>query len=246
MAQSDGRVRRTRERDADRRLRALADIIGPLTRSLGPRCEIVLHDYRIPDHSVVAVAGKVTERRVGSAMSEIGLSVLAEGEAAQDRLNYLTKAPNGRVINSSTIVLRDADGKVFGALCINMDVTELRHASAILGALIGDFAQQKPTTFTDDIRDVIDVAVRDELRGRAPAALSREDRLDITRALDARGIFNIKRGMDQVAAALGVSRATAYACLQIVRAERADADGDAAEMAGKARSRARRAGGRSG
>ena len=53
------------QQDADRRLRILAEIIGPLTRSLGPNYEIVLHDYRIPDRSVVAVAGRVTERRVG-------------------------------------------------------------------------------------------------------------------------------------------------------------------------------------
>ena len=101
----------------------LAEIIGPLTRSLGANYEIVLHDYRIPDRSVVAVAGKVTERRIGSAMSEIGLSVMAEGNEARDRLNYLAKAPNGRIINSSTIVLRDEKQKVFRALCINMDVT---------------------------------------------------------------------------------------------------------------------------
>ncbi len=244
MAGTSGRARRSQGQDADRRLRAIADIVGPLTRSLGPQCEIVLHDYRIPDHSVVAVAGEVTERRVGSAMSEIGLSVLAEGQAAQHRLNYLAKAPNGRVINSSTIVLRDGAGKVFGALCINLDVTELRHAAAVLGALIGDVAPPKPTTFTDDIRDVIDVALREELRGRAPAALSRDDRLEITRALDARGIFTIKRGMGQVASALGVSRATAYECLKIVRAETADRDAVRAPAA--AHRDRRRAGARSG
>jgi predicted transcriptional regulator YheO len=32
---------------------------------LGANYEIVLHDYRIPDRSVVAVAGRVTERQVG-------------------------------------------------------------------------------------------------------------------------------------------------------------------------------------
>jgi predicted transcriptional regulator YheO len=204
-------------------LRAIAEIIEPLTRSLGAHCEIVLHDYRIPDHSVVAVAGKVTERRVGSAMSEIGLSILAEGSAAQDRLNYLTKAPNGRVINSSTIVLRDENRKIFGALCINMDVTDLRHAATILDALIGDHAEPKPTTFADDIHDVIDATLRDVLGGRFPATLRRNDRLEIIRALDVRGVFNIKRAMGQVAAALGVSRATAYSCLQIIRAGTAGA-----------------------
>jgi predicted transcriptional regulator YheO len=180
-----------------------------------------LHDYRIPDRSVVAVSGKVTERRVGSAMSEIGLSILAEGNAAKDRLNYLAKAPNGRVVNSSTIVLRDDRRNVFGALCINMDVTAIRHAAAILDALAGNFVEPRPTTFTNDIREVIDAALREVLRGRAAALLSRHERLEVIRALDDRGIFNVKRAMGQVAQALSVSRATAYGCLQAVRSQNA-------------------------
>jgi predicted transcriptional regulator YheO len=210
---------RSAERDADRRLQILAEIIGPLTHSLGANYEIVLHDYRIPDRSVVAVAGKVTARQVGSAMSEIGLSILAEGDKAEDRLNYLAKAPNGRIINSSTIVLRDSRRKVFGALCINMDVTALRHAAAILQALSSAYSEPKPTTFTNDINDVIDVALREVLGGRAPALLSRQERLEVIKALDARGVFNLKRATGRVAAALGVSRATAYGCLQQIRAE---------------------------
>jgi predicted transcriptional regulator YheO len=219
MNQRGRRKRRPLDREADRRLEAIADIIEPLARSLGEHCEIVLHDYRVPDRSVVAVAGKVTERRAGSAMSEIGLSVLAEGRAAQDRLNYLAKAPNGRVINSSTIVLRDANRRVFGALCINLDVTELRHAARILNALIGRDVKPERTTFADDIRDVIDASLRDELDGRSVTTLSRSDRLEIVRALDARGVFNVKRAVGQVAAVLGVSRATVYACLQAIRQE---------------------------
>jgi len=214
---------RRAQQDADRRLRILAEIIGPLTRSLGANYEIVLHDYRIPDRSVVAVAGRVTERQVGSAMSEIGLSILGERDRAQDRLNYLAKTPNGRIVNFSTIVLRDSHQRVFGALCINLDVTAIRHAAAILDTLSGHHVEPKPTTFSNDIRDVIDVALREVLRGRAAALLSRQERLDVFRALDARSIFSVKRAMSRVAAALSVSRATAYSCLQIVRAETAKA-----------------------
>ena len=215
-----GRSQRTQQ-DASRRLRILAEIIGPLTRSLGPNYEIMLHDYRIPDRSVVAVAGRVTERRVGSAMSEIGLSILGEGDKAQDRLNYLAKAPNGRIVNSSTIVLRDGDERVFGALCISLDVTAIRHAAAVLDRLSGHYVEPKPTTFSNNIRDVIDVALREVLGGRTAALLSRQERLDVVRALDARGIFSVKRAMNRVAAGLNVSRATAYSYLQIVRAETA-------------------------
>jgi predicted transcriptional regulator YheO len=223
LDQCGGSVSRSAGRDADRRLQLLAEIIGPLTRSLGANYEIVLHDYRIPDRSVVAVAGKVTERQVGSAMSEIGLSILAEGDKAHDRLNYLAKAPNGRIINSSTIVLRDSHRKVFGALCINMDVTAIRHAAAILEALSSAYTEPKPTTFTNDINDVIDVALREVLGGRAPALLTRQERLEVIRSLDARGVFNVKRATGRVAAALGVSRATAYGCLQQIRSAAARA-----------------------
>jgi predicted transcriptional regulator YheO len=153
MDQKGRRKRRPRNREADRRLEAIADIIQPLAGLLGKHCEIVPHDYRVPDRSVVAVAGKVTGRRVGSAMSEAGLPVLAEGRAARDRLNYLAKAVNGRVINSSAIVLREANRTVFGALRINLDVTELRHAARILDALIGYHVKPEPTTFADTIRE---------------------------------------------------------------------------------------------
>ncbi len=199
----------------------LSEIIGPLTQSLGPNYEIVLHDYRIPDRSVIAVAGKVTARRVGSAMSEIGLAIMAEGDTARDRLNYLARAPNGRIINSSTIVLRDDRHKIFGALCINTDVTAFRQAAAVLDALSGNTADPKPTTFTNDIRDVIDATLHEVLSGRGTMPLSREDRLEVIRALNARGIFHIKRAMGRVAAALGVSRATAYGCLQMARSGKA-------------------------
>jgi len=211
MDQKGRRKRHPLDREVNRRLEAIADIIEPLGRSLGKHCEIVLHDYRVADRSVVAVGGKITDRRAGSAMSKAGLSVLAEGRAAHDRRNYLAKAPNGQVINSSAI------RRVFGALCINLDVTELRRAARIPNALIGHDVKREPTTFADDIRDVIDARLRGD--GRSVTTLSRNDRLEIVRALDARGVFNVKRAVGQVAAVLGFSRATAYACLQTIREE---------------------------
>ncbi len=211
---------------ADQRLRALSDVIGPMAEALGANCEIILHDYRRPDHSVVAVAGSVTARKVGGAMSEIGLSVLSEGNAAQHRLNYLVTSRNGRVVKSSTIVLRDDAGQVFGALCINADITELRQAAVVLAGMLGEQVRPEPTTFSDDIRIVIDTVLAEQLDGREPGALSREHRITIFEALDRRGVFGIKRGLSQVAERLGISRATGYLYLQEVRAS-GEADRDA-------------------
>jgi predicted transcriptional regulator YheO len=204
--------------DADLRLATLAAVLEPMATTFGEHCEIVLHDYRRPDHSVVAVAGNVTHRKVGSAMSEIGLSVMAEGDLAEDRLNYLAATPAGRIVKSSTIVLRDSAGRMFGALCINLDITELRQAAHVLAGILGEpLATPSPTTFVDDIRVVIDTVLAEQLSGRAAGSLTRRDRLDIFRALDARGVFGIKRGLSEVAERLGISRATGYTYLQQVR-----------------------------
>ena len=51
------------ERDAI--LAALAPVVDGITATFGPMCEVVLHDYRRPEQSVVAIAGSVTGRAVG-------------------------------------------------------------------------------------------------------------------------------------------------------------------------------------
>lgn len=201
---------------ADAILGALKAVVPGLAATFGRSCEVVLHDYRRPERSVVAVAGNLTSRRVGGAMSEIGLGVLAKGDAAENELNYLTRTPSGRVIKSSTMPLRDEDGHVFGALCVNLDVTALRQVGDVLADLAGDTAAPLPTTtFTDDVDEVLDAVIRaEELNLAKPVeGLSRRERLPLLRTLDRRGVFHLRGAAPKVAARLGISRASLYADL---------------------------------
>ncbi|MET7426361.1 helix-turn-helix transcriptional regulator [Dactylosporangium sp. NPDC005555] len=207
---------------ADAILSALLPVIDGLAATFGPTCEVVLHDYRRGEQSVVAVAGSVTGRRAGGALSEIGLAVLAQGDAAVNDVNYLTRRPDGRVVKSSTMPLRDAAGHVFGALCVNVDVTALRQAGDLLTALAGAAPAQVPvTTFSDDFDDVVDALVRAEelAAGRPAAALTRPERLALLRALDRRGVFTVRNAVPRIAERLGVSRSAAYADLADCRKE---------------------------
>lgn len=202
-------------------LDALQPVIEGLVATFGPQCEIVLHDYRRPDASVVAIAGSVTSRRAGGAMSEIGLELLAQGDSAQNKLNYLTRTSDGRTIKSSTMLLRDGAGHVFGALCVNLDITALRLAVTSLTAFIGEAENFASTTtlFSDDIRDVITTVIaQEEQRLGLPLAHdTRRGRLAIIQALDARGIFELSKAANIVGEHLGVSRATVYADLNTTR-----------------------------
>lgn len=219
------------ERDAI--VSALRPVVDGLVATFGPMCEVVLHDYRRPEESVVAVAGSVTGRAVGGAMSEIGMRIVARGDGAGDELNYVTRTRTGRLVKASTMVLRDSTGTVFGALCVNLDVTAVNDAHALLGALAGvggiggvggaggTSADVPVTTFGNDIDSVVD-AILDahQLRQNGSwAGLDRARRLELFRGLDERGVFAVRRAIEQVAGRLGISRASAYSYLAQARAE---------------------------
>ncbi|MFD8307327.1 transcriptional regulator [Streptomyces sp. NPDC059690] len=216
------------ERDAI--LAALRPVVDGIAATFGPVCEAVLHDYRHPENSVVAVAGSVTGRAVGGAMSEIGMRVLARGDRAEDELNYVTRTRSGKLLKASTMVLRDSTGAVFGALCVNVDVTAVGEAHALLGALAGltDTGAETPvTTFGNDIDSVVD-AILDAHRigpDRPWGGLDRAQRLALFRGLDEHGVFAVRRAVEHVAARLGISRASAYSYLSQARAATAPATG---------------------
>lgn len=215
---------------ADALIESLKPVVSGIAATLGRSCEVVLHDFRRPEKSVVAIAGTLTGRRVGGSMSEIGLSLLAKGDQAANELNYVTTTASGRLVKSSTMPLRDGRGHVFGALCVNIDVTALRQAAGVLGDLAGGAIEAVPaTTFTDDFDQVVDAVVRtEELAMAKPVdGLNRQERLRLIAALDRRGVFTVRRAVTRVATRLGISRASAYADLTECRrkAENHDQDG---------------------
>lgn len=209
--------------EQDAILAALAPVADGIAATLGSFCEVVVHDFRRPETSVVAIAGSVTERSVGGAMSEIGMGLLARGDDAEDQLNYVTRTASGKLVKSSTMLLRDSGGAVFGALCVNLDVTALAQLRTLVGELadVGTTAEAPTTTFGDDVEAVVDAIVDEhQLRLSKPwTALSREERLDLFRSLHQRGVFAIRGAVPQVAARIGISRASAYTYLADVRAE---------------------------
>lgn len=200
------------ERDAV--IAALKPVADGIVATLGSFCEVVIHDFRRPEKSVVAIAGTVTGRTVGGSMSEIGMGLLARGDQASDELNYVTRTNSGKLVKSSTMLLRDSAGTVFGALCVNVDITAVNQAYALIGELaaVTGSAGVPTTTFGDDIDSVVDTIVdaHQLWQNKQWTELSRAERLELFRSLDERGIFAVRGAAQQVAERLGISRASAY------------------------------------
>ncbi|MGW0881892.1 helix-turn-helix transcriptional regulator [Streptomyces sp. NPDC002671] len=224
-----GASARSAEQDAV--IAALTPVIDGIAATFGSSCEVVIHDFRRPEKSIVALAGSVTGRGVGGSMSEIGMRLLARGDEADDELNYLSRTQDGRLVKSSTMLLRDSAGTVFGALCVNLDVTAISQVHTLVGELAGvagSPAGLPTTTFGDDIGAVVAAIVdaRQLSGAKTWAHLGRAERLSLFRDLDRRGVFAVRGAVQQVAARLGISRASAYNYLAAARNTAEEPGGD--------------------
>ncbi|MCR3749355.1 helix-turn-helix transcriptional regulator [Lentzea californiensis] len=200
---------------ADAVFAALAPVLDGIAATFGRSCEVVLHDYRDPERSVVAVAGSVTGRVPGDAMSEIGLRVLAAGADAGNEVGYLTRAQDGRVLKCTTLPLRDVDGTLIGALCINIDVSAINRATGVLSDLLGLSPAQEisaTTNFSGDLDEVVESLIERAERAHAVpvTALGRDERLVLVRSLNEAGVFSLRGAPARIAKRLGISRTGLY------------------------------------
>ncbi|ANZ41565.1 hypothetical protein BBK82_42060 [Lentzea guizhouensis] len=200
---------------ADAVFAALTPVVEGIAATFGRSCEVVLHDYRDQEQSVVAVAGSVTGRAAGDAMSEIGLRVLAAGADARNEVGYVTRAQDGRVLKCTTLPLRDVDGTLIGALCVNVDLSAINRATGVLSDLLGLSALEEPaatTNFSGDLDQVVESLVERAERAHAVpvAALGRDERLVLVRSLHEAGVFGLRGAPGRIAKRLGISRTGLY------------------------------------
>lgn len=198
-------------------LEALKPVLRGLSSTLGPWCELILHDFSTPAQSVVAVAGSVTGRKVGAPLTDRLLHhYRTHGDAAPDLLNLKTRR-DGRLIKTSTIFLRNKSGKIIGSLGINLNITELELAAQLLTQVIGGVAGQpeEPIDFASDVSEVMAHLLESALQAapHPPQLMTREEKVQLVRQLDQKGLFLIKGAVEEVADRLGVSRFTIYTYL---------------------------------
>jgi len=210
-------------------LRAMIPVARGIAATFGNQCEVVLHDLSRPRTSIVEIVNNsVTGRSVGDGIRELVWSVLRSPNFADDMLtNYRTTTSEGKDVKSTTILIRDETGKIVGALCINLDLSAYYNMKKSLDELtritqLGPPPDKVIQVKNADVADVLDHIVEGTIEGyRRPAPeLSKEERIEIVRYLDEKGVFRIRGSVDRVAKKLGISRYTIYNYLGSVRADR--------------------------
>src|ERR1043166_166709 len=198
--------------DLKERWGPIVDCIADL---LGPNAEVVLHDVRHTDHSIVMIRnGSVTGRTVGAPLTDLDFFMLRESERKIQTLGvYHSRSSSGKQLKCNAANLRDEKGNIEGILCINIDVgTQEKNYNRTNDGQVTEHYWTKPAK-------VIENMVSDACQGtlRANGDLTREQKLELIQALDARGVFLARNAVKNVSATLNIAIPTVYKYIRMVR-----------------------------
>jgi len=213
--------------ETDIRLDTLKQLLADLAEAIGPGYEVILHDLRTLESSVIAVSGDVTRRKVGAPMTDLGLRLLRKGNLEHNFINYSSTSADGKHLKSSTLIIRNSKGKPIAFVCLNFDISnliilrKLIDASFPTGLLKYKETLQKNLgeTFPSDVQDILQLTVSGILSklDKPVRIMNKQDKLRIIEMLDEAGIFGIKKAHSYVASVLNTSRYTIYNYLNEVR-----------------------------
>ena len=192
-----------------------------LALQFGSGCEVVVHDLESadPSHSIVAIEnGHVTGRKVGDGPSHVVLEALHAGDAQlEDRLAYLTKTADGKILKSSTVFIRDDDGRTVGIFAVNYDITILRAMGDTIAEVVGTepSAPREPEPIVRSVADLLDDLIEQsvQLVGTPVALMTKEEKVRAIRYLNDTGAFLITKSGPKVCKFFGISKYTLYSYL---------------------------------
>ncbi|MEJ3654825.1 PAS domain-containing protein [Actinomycetes bacterium KLBMP 9759] len=196
-------------------LRPHAPVCEALATLLAPHGEVVVHD--LATGRIAAMWNPVSARAVGDESLLDDVAVTDDGPEVFGP--YAKALPDGRACTSVSAVLTDGDGKRRGLLCVNLDRSPLDRIAALATSLLAPRTERPPELFDRDWRERLTLRVHEFCRDRALTReqLDRDARRELVGALDAEGLFEMRRSAELAAETMGVSRATLYALLKEAR-----------------------------
>ena len=210
------------------RLEMLKQIADALAAQFGPNCEVVIHDLssQNAEHPIVYIVnGHVTGRKVGDGPSKVVMEhILGGDEDPRDHLAYLTRTPDGKILKSSTVYIRNSKGKVTAILSINYDISALLMINGAISGLIStpeavQGEQERITVL--NVNDLLEELIQQSvaLVGKPVALMNKDDKVRAIRFLSQHGAFLITKSGDKVAKYFGISKYTLYSYIDTKQEE---------------------------
>ena len=204
------------------RLELLKQIAHGLAVQFGSSCEIVIHDLKkleLESSIVYIENGHVSNRKLGDGPSSVVFETLnSDASKVQDRLSYLTKTEDGRILKSSTMFIREEDNHISYIFSLNYDITALLTVESAISSLIRTEPKKEegqntqPQTITHNVSELLDTLIEQALSlvGKPVALMNKDDKVTVVQYLNNAGAFLITKSGDKVASLLGISKFTLY------------------------------------
>lgn len=201
-----------------------------IAKTFGVNCEVVLHDLTTPQQSVVYTANnQVTGREIGQSFNHLITHVLLSKNFKDNvSANYFFRTQDGRVIRSSTALIKGKDESLIGALCVNMDSTMdialLQRLQSQLSDIPNPEEMQIPcgecdVLPTESISDIANRLIDQIIGEKDTGKMTRDEKVAIIRFMKDKGLFLMKGSIERVADRLMVSKATIYSYLDELKEE---------------------------
>lgn len=185
----------------------LKQLAHGLAIQFGSSCEIAIHDLKTKDleRSIVYIEnGHVSNRQTGDGPSGIVLETLqSDPSTIHDKLSYLTKTEDGRILKSSTFYIRDDDGSISYIFSLNYDITAFTAASTAIQSLIAtkdnlpDLTGDSPRQITHNVNELLDLLIEQAVAkvGKPVAMMNKDDKVAVVQYLDHAGAFLVTKSL---------------------------------------------------
>ena len=151
---------------------------------------------------------------MGDGASQVVLDQLAhQNEQPKDHLCYLTRTPDGKILKSSSLYIRNSRGNVTGIFSINYDITNIMMMHQELGEFMmtRDKEQSEPEKIIN-VNSVLDELIEQSVQqvGKPVALMNKDDKVRAIQFLNGAGAFLVTKSTDKVAKYFGISKYTLY------------------------------------
>lgn len=213
-----------------------------ISLSIGPDYELSLIDTSNEENKIIAMRyGNISGRNVGEKMLPFVEEVISnkEYETSDYIVNRTALGINGNALRTSMFFIKDESKKLVGIMCINFDdsrfhelgktLLQLCHPEGYLDDVLrakesrdqGDLAsvykgtRERKRTLEQTVEDIIDGEFKNIT---IPLErLTQEEKIEVVKNLDSKGVFMIKGAVGILAKKLDVSQASLYRYIAIAR-----------------------------
>ncbi len=202
-----------------------------LAEILGRNSEIVLHNLKDLDSSIIAIRNNhITKRQVGDPATDYVLRMIQQGiDHKKDySINYRDISNrNNQKIKSASLYLRN-HGEIVGMICVNTDETlfeELEKSMDALELLLGTYQNNRDKnkvskeTVSRSVEEMADNIVMELAinKGISINQFKQEDKYDAIEKLFDNGFFLLKGAVPEASKVLKISEPTVYRYLQNIK-----------------------------